>query len=67
MTFHANCLQWRQLALNIKSCFSRENKKNSSNVSSPELAQRVVMVNRGVVVLHDGSAAVIICISKVID
>ena len=45
LIFHANCLQWRQFAWNVKSCFLFSgNKKNIMNLSSAELAERVVKV-----------------------
>ena len=45
LTFHASCLQWRQFAWNVKTCFMEKNeKKNVINLSSAELAQRVVIV-----------------------
>ena len=43
LTFHANCLKWRQTAWNVESCFSGENNKNI-NLLSAESAQRVVKV-----------------------
>ena len=43
--FHVNCLNWRQFAWNVKSCFLVKNKKISPSLSSAELAQRGVKVN----------------------
>ena len=40
LTFHANCIQWRQFARNLKSCFLR--KKKIISLSSSEFAHRVV-------------------------
>ena len=31
LAFHANCLQWRQFAWNVKSCFLRKNQKKKKN------------------------------------
>ena len=44
LTFHADCLQWRHFAWNVKSCFPEKNKKNVNNLWSAELAQRVVQI-----------------------
>ena len=57
LTFHANCLQWRQFAWNISSLFSSgticmkcqslfsgENKNKFTNSSSAEIAQREIRV-----------------------
>ena len=41
LTFHANCLKWRQFAWNVKSCAGK-NKKNVTNFLFAELTQRVV-------------------------
>ena len=45
LRYHANWLQWRQFAWNVKFSFLRKIRKNILNLSSAELAQRVVMVN----------------------
>ena len=44
LTFLANRLKWRQFAWNVKSCFLQKNKRNITNLSSIELAQRVIKV-----------------------
>ena len=41
-TFHANCVQWRQFAWNVKFCSSWKNKKKITNLLSAEGAERVV-------------------------
>ena len=45
LTFHANCLQWRQFAWNVRSCFLGKNKKTSYFLSSAVSAHRVVRVH----------------------
>ena len=42
LTFHATCLHQRQFAWNVKICFLRIIRKHSINLSSAELAKRVV-------------------------
>ena len=45
LIFDANCLQWRQFASNIKTCFLGKIRKiNIISLSSAELAQAVVKV-----------------------
>ena len=44
LTFHANCLQWRQFAWNVKFCYLGKIRKNIISLSSAELAKRVVKV-----------------------
>ena len=44
LTFHANCLQWRQFAWTVIFCFLRKNKKTIISLSSAELAQRDIKV-----------------------
>ena len=44
LTFHANCLHWKQFAQNVKSFFSEKNKKHFIKLLSVELAQRMVSV-----------------------
>ena len=34
--FHANCLHWRQVTLNVKSCFLEKKKKKYFNKSAAE-------------------------------
>ena len=46
--FHANFLPIRQVAWDVKAFFSGKNKNNIINVSSAELAQRVVRVKERV-------------------
>ena len=44
LTFHANCLHWRQFALNVKSCSLGKKRKNITNLLSAEFVQRVLKV-----------------------
>ena len=44
MTFHANCLHWRQFAWNVKSCFLGKIRKRSPVMSPAESAKRVLKV-----------------------
>ena len=46
LTFNANCLQWRQFAFNVKSCFPGKIRKKF-NLSSAEFAQSVVKSKEG--------------------
>ena len=44
LTFHVDCLQCRQTALNVKFCFLGKNKKNIINFLSAEYVQGMVKV-----------------------
>ena len=46
LTFHANCLQRRQFACNVKAYFLEKIRKNIISLSSAEFVQRMVMVNK---------------------
>ena len=46
LTFHANCLHWRQFAWKVKSCFLGKIRKNIISLLPIELAQRVVKVKQ---------------------
>ena len=46
LTFHENCLQWRQFAGNVKNSFLGKIKKIYMKLSSAKLAQRMVKVKR---------------------
>ena len=46
LIFHANCLYQRQFAWNVKTCFLKKKKRKHINLSSAELAKRVVKIKK---------------------
>ena len=46
---HKTCLHWRQFAWNVITCFFVKNIKNIINLSSAELLQRMVKINKLVI------------------
>ena len=62
LTFHANYLQWRQLHEMSNPVFLGKIKENIINMSSAEIAHRVVQVNGNGYTLREATLSKLFCL-----